>query len=165
MSRARHLALGGLLTAAVITGAAVFSAWPAYQSVPDGMAVVKLSFTHGGQRECRQLSDEELAKLPPNMRRREVCERERPPVHVRIEIDGNVAFAAALPPTGLSGDGPSRVYETFTLPAGRHEIALGLRDTARDEGFTHTARREVTLAPGQNLAIDFEPAAGGFVFN
>lgn len=165
MIRARRLALGGLLTAAVISGVAALSAWPAYRTVPDGVAVVKLSFTHGGERNCRELTDEELAELPANMRRREVCDRRRPPVHVELEIDGEPAFAAALPPTGLSGDGPSRVYERFELAAGRHEIALRLRDTAEDRGFTHTARREVTLAPGQSLAIDFEPEAGGFVFH
>lgn len=165
MSRVRRLALGGLLTAAVISGVAALSAWPAYRTVPEGVAVVKLSFTHGGERNCRQLTDAELAELPANMRRREVCDRRRPPVHVELEIDGEPAFAAALPPTGLSGDGPSRVYERFELPAGRHEIALRLRDTAATEGFTHTARRTVTLAPGQSLAIDFEPEAGGFVFH
>ncbi len=165
MIRVRRLALGGLLTAAVISGVAALSAWPAYRSVPDGVAVVKLSFTHGGERDCRALTDAELAELPANMRRREVCDRRRPPVHVELDIDGEPAFAAALPPTGLSGDGPSRVYERFELAAGRHEIALRLRGTARDEGFTHTARREVTLAPGQSLAIDFEPEAGGFVFH
>jgi len=165
MRRLRHLALGGLLTTAVIVGAAVLSAWPAYRTVPEGMAVVKLSFTHGGERRCRELTEAEMAELPANMRRREVCDRARPPVHVEMEIDGRLAFAAALPPTGLSGDGPSRVYERFPLPAGRHAIALRLRDTAEDRGFTHTARRAVTLAPGQSLAIDFEPAAGGFVFH
>jgi hypothetical protein len=30
-----------------------------------------------------------------------------------------------------------------------------LRDSARTEGFDHEAARQVTLAPGQNFAIDF----------
>ena len=165
MSRIRHLALGTLVTAAVIVGAAVLSAWPSWRTTPEGAAVVKLSFSHGGERKCRPLTEAELEKLPPNMRRREVCDRRRPPVYVELEIDGREAFAASLPPTGLSGDGPSRVYERFEVAAGQHTIALRLRDTAEAEGFTHTARREVTLDPGESLAIDFEPEAGGFVFH
>jgi hypothetical protein len=159
------MALGGVVTVLLVAGAAALSAWPSWQATPDGIAVLKLSFAHGGQRSCRELTEAEMSKLPPNMRRREVCERRRPPVHVEMEVDGRRVFAAALPPTGLSGDGPSRVYQAFQLPAGSYEIALGLRDTAGEEGFTYTARREVTLGPGQNLAIDFEPESGGFVFH
>lgn len=165
MIRIRRLALGTLVSTAVVATAAVFSAWPSFQVIPDGTAVVKLSFSHGGERSCRQLTEAELAALPPNMRRKEICDRQRPPVHVELEIDGAPAFVASLPPTGLAGDGPSRVYERFLLAAGTHEFALRLRDTAGDEGFTHAARREITLAPGQSLAIDFAPAAGGFVFD
>lgn len=165
MSRIRHIALGTIVTVLVVSGTAVLSAWPAWRATPEGMAVLKLSFAHGGQRSCRDLTEEEMAKLPPNMRRREVCDRRRPPVHVKMEVDGRLAFAAALPPTGLSGDGPSRVYESFLLPAGTYELALALRDTADGEGFAHRTNREVTLAPGQSVAIDFDPAAGGFVFH
>jgi hypothetical protein len=165
MSRIRRLALGTALTMALTAGAAVLSAWPAYRAIPEGAAVVKLSFSHGGERSCRQLTAEELANLPPNMRRREICDRRRPPVYVELDIDGGRAFAAALPPSGLAGDGPSRVYESFLLPAGTHDIALRLRDTASGQGFRYAAERRVTLAPGQSLAIDFAPEAGGFTFN
>jgi hypothetical protein len=165
MTRIRRLAFGTLVTAAVVAGAAVFSAWPPFRTIPEGTAVVKLSFSHGGERRCRQLSTAELAKLPPNMRRKEVCDRMRAPVYIEFEINGARAFTAALSPSGLAGDGPARVYQRFVLPAGTHDFALRLRDTARAEGFTHTARQAVTLAPGQSLAIDFAPAAGGFSFN
>ncbi len=164
MIRIRRLALGTLLTVGVIVAAALLSAWPAWRATSEGAAVMKLSLSHGGARECRQLSDEELAELPPNMRRREVCDRRRQPVYLELEIDGRRAFAASLPPTGLSGDGPSRLYQRFELAAGSHQIALRLRDDG-GEGFTYSARRELTLAPGQSLAIDFEPRAGGFTFN
>ena len=68
------------------------------------------------------------------------------------------------PPSGLSGDGPSRVYQRFVVPAGKHEIATRMRDTARVEGFDHEKAGVVTLAADQNLVIDFHPGAGGFVF-
>ena len=94
MSRIRHLALGTLVTVLLIAGTAALSAWPAWQATPEGMAVLKLSFAHGGQRNCRALTEEEMAKLPPNMRRREVCDRRRSPVHTELKIDGALAFAS-----------------------------------------------------------------------
>ena len=164
MSRTGRLILGTLVTTAVAAGTAVLSAWPSWHTIPEGTAVVKLSFSHGGQRQCRELTAEELEDLPPNMRRREVCDRERPPLEVELDIDGETVLAAELPPTGLAGDGPSQVYERFVVPAGAHEIAVRLSDTP-EGGFEYTAERRVTLAPAQNLAIDFAPAAGGFTFN
>ena len=42
-----------------------------------GQAMVSVSFSHAGQRiqECRILTQEELNKLPPNMRKPEDCPR------------------------------------------------------------------------------------------
>ncbi len=165
MSRAIRLALGTLVTTAVIVGAAVLSAWPSWRALPEGTAVVKLAFSHGGKRQCRQLTEEELEDLPPNMRREKICDRERPPVQVELEIDGTTVFTDALPPTGLAGDGPSQVYERFVVPAGRHALAVRLSDDPAKEGFEYAAERQVTLAPEQNLAIDFAPATGEFTFN
>jgi len=161
----RRIVLGLLVTTAVTGAAATFSAWPTVRGIPEGMAVVKLSFSHGGERACRELSEAEREKLPQNMRRKEICDRQRAPVYVELEIDGAPSFAASLPPTGLAGDGQSRVYQRFLVPAGSHGFELRLRDTVGDEGFTFTAERRVTLAEGQSLAIDFAPAAGGFTFN
>ena len=63
------------------------------------------------------------------------------------------------------GDGPSRAYQRFVLPAGEYDVALRLRDTSRAEGFDYAAERRISLAAEQNLAIDFHPVAGGFIFN
>jgi hypothetical protein len=34
-----------------------------------------------------------------------------------------------------------------------------------EAGFTATATRNVTLVPGQSLAIDYDTGIGGFVFD
>ena len=164
MNRNLRLAIGGAAMAALITGTAALSAWPGYRAIPGDAAMLKLSFSHGGARRCRPLTEQELAKLPPNMRRKETCERQRQPVLVELEIDGALAYAAQLPPTGLSGDGPSRVYEKFVLPAGSHDLVVRLRDSDRTEGFDYRAAHRAELAPGQNFVIDFEAALGGFAF-
>jgi hypothetical protein len=142
-----------------------FSSAPAYAPIPPDQALIKLSFMHGAQRrgDCRRLSSEELAKLAPNMRKTVECPRERLPVIVELELDNELLYAATLPPTGLSGDGPSRAYQRFVVPPGRHRLVVRMRDTARTEGFDHLREADIELRPGQNLAIDFNPVASDFI--
>jgi hypothetical protein len=165
MNVLRYLAQA-LFFAAVVLVIGWFSARPPYARVPEDNALIKLSFAHGAEKkgECRKLSPEELAQLAPNMRRPTICPRERLPVDVEVVIDGAVVYAERLPPTGLSGDGPSRMYARFTIPAGEHHIILRLRDTGRADGFDYITERRVTLAEGQNLAVDFDSVGGGFRF-
>ncbi len=146
-------------------GIGVLSQWPDYTRVEPDKALIRLSFAHGAARkgECRRRSREELMKLAPNMRKPLDCPRERLPVVVELDLNGEPVFAASLAPTGLSGDGASNVYERFVVPAGRHRIDLRLRDTARTAGFDHTRTVDVDLVPGRALAIDFKAANGGFI--
>lgn len=164
-ARARHLALGGLVTLLVIAVGALLSFWPAWQSVPDNAALLRLSFAHSGLRVCRDRTPDELAALAPNMRAAQVCERRRAPVRIELDLDGVPVLARDLAPSGLAGSGPSRVYERLVLPAGEYQIALRLRDDPAAEGFAYSAQRAITLAPGQNLAIDFRGETGEFIFH
>lgn len=163
----RFMRYGGQATiyAAVAVLIGYFANAPAYERVSPENAVIKLSLVHGGKRgDCRERTPEELANLPPNMRKTVVCPRGRSPVEVELELSGDVIYAAILPPTGFSGDGPSRVYERFEVPAGHHSIAVRLRDTNRSDGFDYQGETEVTLAPGRNFAIDFDGFGGVFRF-
>jgi hypothetical protein len=49
---------------------------------------------------------EEIAKLPPNMRRPLDCPRGRRPIYVELDVGHQVSYRASLPPTGIAGDGP-----------------------------------------------------------
>ena len=137
-----------------------------YTHFPPDQALIKLSFTHGAARptECRRLSAEELARLPPNMRRPVECPRGRLPVVAELVLDGRTLLSASLPPTGLSHDGPSRVYRSFRVAPGRHHLVARLRDTARTSGFDYRREADIDLAPQQNFVIDFRPEGDGFVF-
>lgn len=141
-----------------------FSFAPDYARVRADRALIKFAVAHGaGKRgECREVSAEELARLAPNMRRPRICPRERLPVVVEFELDGRRLYAASLPPTGLSGDGPSRAYKRFVVAPGRYRLVARLRDTARADGFDAVTEAEVELAAGQSLAVDFVPHSGGF---
>jgi hypothetical protein len=151
---------------AVFAAVATFVDWPRYQQIPAQSAVIKLSFTHGSNRqaECRKRTPEELAKLPPNMRKPLECPRRRGSVYVELDVDGHTIYRASLPPAGISGDGPSRVYQRFVVPAGPHAVAVRMRDSPRSEGFDHAKSGDVVLTAAQNFVVDFRPEAQGFVF-
>jgi hypothetical protein len=84
-------------------------------------------------------------------------------VTVELLLDGAPLYHDLLPPTGLAGDGPSRAYQRFAVPPGRHELILRLRDSDR-EGFDYERTVTIDLAPAQSLAIDFRGEMGGFIF-
>lgn len=151
------------LVTAVLLG--VFSDSPAYRHFPQDRALVKLSLVHSAQRKepCRRRTAEELAKLAPNMRKPMACSRERLPLWLEMRLDGRLLFGEALPPGGLSKDGPARIYRQFPVAPGRHRLSLGMRDSARTEGFDHRFDREIELRALQSLVIDFRPESGGFI--
>jgi hypothetical protein len=153
--------LYGLFAAAI----GYFSTSPVYTHLQPDEALLKVSFTHAAQRvgECRQRSDEELARLPPNMRIREDCPRERAPVRVEVDFDGQTRYIETLQPTGLSRDGAASVYRRFTVPAGEYRVAARLSDRA-DGVFTHRAEQTIRLAPADILVVEFHGGAGGFRF-
>jgi hypothetical protein len=156
--------------ALVYAGFAAVIGWlsqaPAYHPIPEGHAQIKLSFAHGGKPKggCRKRSAEELAALAPNMRKVLDCPRERVPVVVMFNLDGQDVYEDSLEPTGVRKDGASRTYRKFIVSAGEHRLRFKLRDSERSEGFDYTAERVVVLVPGQNLAVDFDAEGGGFQF-
>jgi hypothetical protein len=162
---ARIAAQIGVVTA-LAAGVAVLADWPRYRQIPPESAVVKLSFTHGSNRqaECRRRTAEELARLPPNMRKPLECPRRRGSVYVELDLDGQRVYQASLPPSGISGDGPSRVYQRFVVSAGAHTLAVRMRDTPRPEGFDYAKSAAIVLAPEDNFVVDFGAEASGFVF-
>lgn len=155
-----------VVIAGLFAAVAAFSDWPAYHQLPDARAVITLSLVHGADRqaECRRLSPAEIAKLPPNMRRTQDCPRGRRPIFVELDLGGRTVFSEILPPTGIAGDGHSKVYKRFVVPAGEHEVAVRMRDTARIEGFDHERKGRVQLAAEQMLVIDFDSQKRAFLF-
>lgn len=152
--------------AAFVGVIAYFSKSPDYAQVDPQMGLIRLSFSHAGARkgECRRLTPEEIAALPPNMRKPTDCPRERLPLLVELLIDGELVYRRVLPPSGIAGDGASTAYERFVVAPGYHRITAKLRDTARKEGFDYEGEKQILIAPKQNVVIDFRAGAGGFRF-
>lgn len=166
MKEALKMPLRFAVLALVFMGVAALSNRPLYRSLPEGTGVLTLSFSHGADRRaaCRKATPEELAKLPPNMRRPEICPRDRPPIRVEFDIDGRRMFEAEVPPSGIASDGPSRVHQRFVLPAGQYEVAVRMSERP-DGDFTWHDERTVRIDPADNRVIDFRANAGGFVFH
>ncbi len=164
--RALRLAGQFAVIVALFAGVAALSDWPTYRQIPGNSGVMMLTFVHGADRkgECRRLTPDEIAKLPPNMRRVQDCPRIRRPIYVELDVDSRNIYRASLAPTGIAGDGPSRVYQRFVLPAGKHDVAVRMRDTARTEGFDHERQESVELSPDQMFVIDYRPESASFVF-
>lgn len=142
-----------------------FSSAPEYRHLAPDRAVVKLSFSHAGERKepCRERSAAELAKLSPNMRAPLDCPRERSNVVVEVEMDGELIYRISVAPSGLRHDLPSTVYRRLVVPAGAHTFRARLADGPGGE-FRHRAEASVKLEAGRVFVIDFVAARGGFQF-
>ena len=142
-----------------------FSSNPRYRPIEADQALVRLSLIHAAERKepCRTRSAQELAKLAPNMRAAQDCPRERAAMLIELDIDGVTVLRRELPPSGLKRDGNAAFYHRLPVPAGRHRIAVRLRDRAQD-GFNYRREGRVELAPGRVLLIDFAAERGGFDF-
>lgn len=166
MANLLRLALQAIAYAAFAVMLGYFATHPPYQYGNADQASIKVSLSHAADRvkPCKQLTQEEIAELAANMRRSESCERERLPLILELDLDGDTVFRITAQPSGLWNDGPSSIYERFEVPPGEHVIAARLRDTARTEGWDYTASKTVELQPGRYFTITFRPETGGFSF-
>jgi len=141
----------------------VFSHWPPYRHLAADQALIKVSFTHSGKPvgDCRPMTEAELGKLPPNMRAPMKCPRERSPVTVELDIDGAPALRRTAPPSGLSRDGASAVYQRLQVRAGEQRLSVRMNDDARHPGFAYRKDAVIRLEPAQILVIDFDAEKGG----
>ena len=98
------------------------------------------------------------------MRRTETCERERLPLILELDIDGETLLNLQAEPSGLWNDGPASIYERFEVAPGAHTITARLRDTARTEGWDYVSTETLELRPGRYFTITFKPENGGFNF-
>ena len=164
MTRSLRMVSQVILYAAFAIAVGWLSVMPAYDYASQDVSSIKLSLSHATERivPCVRLTPEQIAKLAPNMRRVEQCERARLPLHVEIDIDGETVVAVQAQASGLWNDGPASVYERFDVAPGPHTITARLRDSARDDGWDYTHSEDVVLEPGRYFTVTFDAATGGF---
>ena len=142
------------------------SAAPPYDYAAANLASIKLSLSHATERiePCVRLTPAEVAKLAPNMRREEQCERARVPLLVELDIDGETVRRIEASPSGLWGDGPASIYERVEFEPGDHAVTVRMRDSRRSSGWDYTHTEQVTLRPGHYFTITFQAGTGRFEF-
>lgn len=147
-----------LMYAAFALLVGLLSVWPKYQLVEADRSIISLVFSHAGERvgECRQLSQEELNKLPPNMRKPADCPRERHPIRVEFRSGGDLLYGDVLLPSGIWSDGKASVYQRIEVPSGMHDLFIGMNDSGVAVGFDYSKSASIDLAPGRNLVIQFD---------
>ena len=147
-------------------GLGYFSTSPSYTYHDPEKALIMVSFSHASERkeECRRFTQEELAKLAPNMRRPLDCPRERVPLHVEITLDGTSLLSQSYNPTGLARDGSASVYERIPVAPGQHQLIAKLRDSSRETGFDYEREETIKLDSKQLFVIDFRKELNGFYF-
>jgi hypothetical protein len=143
-----------------------FASGPAYQHQAADQATIKLSLRHTGQLlgECRQRSPEEMLAMPANMRLADECPRERSPILLELDVDGDLAYSEVLQARGIHNDGRASAYHRMTVPAGEIRVDVRLKDHIEAEDFHFEGSHQIDLAPAQVLVIDFDEQQGRFVF-
>lgn len=141
-----------------------FATNPVYRQIADDVAVIKVSFSHLGDRECRKRTAEELEKLPRNMRAPMDCPRERSDIKIEVALDDQNLVQHVLHPTGLYKDGISTMYKRIEVKAGTHKLAARMQDNVTREGWKFSKEETIELKPAQVLVIDFNPDKGGLFF-
>ena len=156
-------ALAFLLFAVAVGG---LSQWPPLRPVPEGEALLRLAMAVPGKLkgECRRFTEEELARLAPNMRRPLDCPRERRAVRIRLEVDGALLREEVIRPSGFARDGAATAYWKLSLPAGRHELRAVVSDDADDPARALERVAVLDLKPGAVLTVDFDRERGGILF-
>ena len=139
-----------------------FATDPAIRVLAEDESVITIAFAHAGdfREPCRRLTPEELAKLPPNMRKPEECPRERSPVTIEALLDGDAIFNKTFQPPGLFKDGGVDVYFSGRVPAGKHHFKIKMNDSVRKEGFNHVHEQDVSIEPAQIMLVDFDSEKG-----
>jgi len=139
-----------------------FATSPSIRVIEDDQAMITVAFAHAGEtrEECRRLSQEELMKLPPNMRKLEDCPRERSPIIVEATLDGKSIYNKTMLPPGIFNDGGVNIFYSSKVPAGKHSFKIKMDDSIRKQGFNHVFEQDIEIKPQQIVLVEFDSLKG-----
>lgn len=130
---------------------------PLYTHLEPDQAELKLAVRHAGKviGACVPIEGADYERLPANMKRPEICPRERSPLRLELMLDGETLYRASVPASGLHSDGVSSMYRRFTVPAGAHHLQLTMNDDVATEGPNWKLASDIELGPAQVLVVTF----------
>lgn len=115
---------GGALLAVLATAGLVALSGVTAVVDDSSTGLVRLSWRSVGARieKCRVPSAEELAALPPHMRRKEICEGHLAPFALEVRLDGEPVVDREVHAAGAREDRPTYVFDEIPVAPGPHEL-------------------------------------------
>jgi hypothetical protein len=129
-------------------------------SIEGSEFVVSLKHPGLASENCRDLTEEELASTPVHMRRERVCERTRPPVRLRVAIDGVTALETSVAPSGIWKDGNSVAVERLPVDSGEHLVSVAIGETTNPEEWNFGEEQTITFTDEARRVVVFDRVAG-----
>jgi hypothetical protein len=128
-----------------------FSFAPTYQYTDGEQVELKFVVRHSGVLigECRDLTAAEMDKLPANMKRTQICPREKAPLDVVLLVNDDQLLKASIQPSGLQNDGVLALYKNFILPAGQLVVQFTIEG---GEAFSQT----IEVDPGGVILLQYD---------
>lgn len=139
MRRVTAPVLGILLALAATAALGALSQAP-YARTASPAPLLRLAWRVRGTpvHQCRRLTAEELARLPPHMRRTEECERRILPYRLHVLVDGRTVIDHLVEAAGARSDRPLYVLDEVTLPPGEHLVEIAFtREPQAEEAPEH----------------------------
>jgi len=117
--------VAGVIAVGALAGLGALSQLSYPSRVPE-QSVIRLTWRVRSHRQeaCRRLTPEELAALPPHMRREEVCEGRLLPYHLRVVLDGRTILEEEVRPAGVRADRPLYVYHEIPVAPGEQRLEV-----------------------------------------
>ncbi len=135
---------------------------PSYRQLAEDEAIITISFSHAGEikEPCRKRTQEELMKLPPNMRAPMDCSRERSPVVIEVLLDGALMYSQTAEAPGFYKDSGVDIYHSVKVSAGSHHLSIKMDDSVLKEGVDYSFNQDVEINPAQILQVGFDVTRG-----
>lgn len=139
-------------------GATVATSDLVYAGPPATGPELIVSFKHPGRtsENCRTVTSEENARVPPHMRRDRICERKRAPVRLRVRIDGTTVMVKSFPPRGIHGDEASVALERIPVSAGPHQVTVEIGDGPDPTEWNYQDQRTLSFHTGRRRVVLFD---------
>lgn len=114
------------LLALALTAAIVALSRAPFKATRDDLALLRVSWSGRPERieRCRELSDEELEKVPTHMRQRLECEGRSARYGVRVLSDRAVLSTDTVSGGGLRGDRSIHMLREYPVTPGPHTFAV-----------------------------------------
>jgi len=162
--RALRRRAGAVLATTVMTAALVGLSRVPWAATRGEAGELRVAWQYKSQpvEECRQATPEELAKLPPHMRRTTICERRLRSYLLEVAVEGATMLADTVRARGARADRPLSVFARVPLPPGGY----GVRVTFTPVGGGHAplvAETTLAFAPRQVWLVTLDEERGTLV--